>query len=112
MFRIGQKIVCVDASKHPHNWRAPSILREGAIYTVKGFEKAFQTGIELIVLEESNVPTGWFVTSLFPGVKRGPFNYGYRPSRFRPVVEKKNETGMEMLRKLQDPANHQILEDA
>lgn len=65
MFRIGQKVVCVDASDF-----AESYLVEGKIYTVISLTGRFLPGLILVDAED---PGGWAAW------------------RFRPVVERKTD---------------------
>lgn len=65
MFRVGQKVVCVDAQ--PQYSYEPSPLTEGAIYTV-----AFSDDIMGVLLAELNPPADYI---------------SFNPIRFRPVVE-------------------------
>lgn len=80
MFRIGQKVVCVDDKEaHPStilSGGSPTGLVKGQIYTVTktGIEHPLDlTGTPCITLAE--MPSPW----------------GYRQTRFRPLVEKKTD---------------------
>ena len=96
MFRIGQKVVCVNAA----NRHAGKIIRgyrvtadlngltEGAVYTVRGFGTAWTDGSSTILLGELHRPP-------FLGVEQG-----YVVSRFRPVVEKSTDAGMAILKEI------------
>jgi hypothetical protein len=68
-FRVGQKVACVDASSHN---TSNSTLREGAVYTVTGFD-----------------PKG----RLYLDGARHLRNAltGFNAYRFRPVVERKTD---------------------
>lgn len=83
-FRVGQRVVCVDASCRPgYDWkgRAP---KEGSIYTVVGFSKPRIGDYDCIVLAEISHP------------------WGYRASRFRPIVERK--TSIEVFQRMLNPS--------
>lgn len=92
-FRVGQKVVCVDASPKPTlgiAWTFESLpIREGEIYTIVGTET--RGGFLGVYLHEvkSNGP---------------PFNDGgersFWPFRFRPIIEKKTDISIftEMLK--------------
>jgi hypothetical protein len=74
-FRVGQKVVCVDArglSGKP--WAYP---KKGEVYTVDGYAKHWMGG-EGVVLRE--------VVNIFRGSPQ-PF----AASRFRPVVDRKTD---------------------
>lgn len=94
MFRVGQKVVCVDArnvrkySKWPiREGSTLDGLSEGLVYTIRAIG-SFR-GVPCIWLDE---------------IVRMPDLYGeagYHPARFRPVVERKTDIGWahEILRK-------------
>lgn len=89
MFRIGQKVVCVDDECAPGRawvrWGPPKL---GAVYTVAA------TGLNSI----NGAGTCIAVEEI-----KGQ----YRASRFRPVTERKTETGMAILREILDRESHQ-----
>lgn len=96
-FRIGQKVVCVDASVH-----GPDSIRlcKGAIYTVGDIDPARDRfdEIGLIVCEiEMKRHNGWSAS--------------FRASRFRPVVERKTDISIftEILRKASKPARGPVV---
>ena len=68
MFRVGQKVVCVDAS------RFEQYLDEGRVYTITSINAPYLR----VDCRSANV-TG------------GPDDYGYDASRFRPIVERKTD---------------------
>lgn len=76
-FRVGQKVVCVDASGLP-SFMAKLI--EGKIYTVRGFVlgicRDWSIGDGVTLMEMKNPPTPC-----------GQEN-GFDPSRFRPIVDR------------------------
>jgi hypothetical protein len=87
-FRIGQKVVCIDAQcAAGFDWYGfpPT---EGAVYTVAGFGRNPVYGHEVIKIAELGHP------------------WGYKPRRFRPVVERKTDISFahEILRKASKPA--------
>jgi hypothetical protein len=76
-FRVGQKVVCVDASGLTTN-RPLSI---GAVYTIRElYDDPFNgLGVMLEEIINSMCSTG---------------EYGYRSVRFRPIVERKTDISM------------------
>lgn len=103
---VGQKVVCVNNAdtmmRKWHSKHTKPVL--GGVYTIAGFGESVYKGYVVIYLAE--------ITNII--VTRGIRYYdcGYNIMRFRPVQERSTETGMEILRKLQDPTNHRQLEDA
>lgn len=85
MFRVGQKVVCVDADGSLE-------LKEKAVYTIK---KVFAYGPSLWrgKIRMNNAILLWEVA---PSHSYDSF----APERFRPVQEKGTETGMAILRGL------------
>ena len=82
MFRVGQKVVCVDASIRYQNppWNKPIPLVKGRVYTIRGSENG--GGVLGVYLFEtkSNLPP-------FPdGSERS-----FCADRFRPIVERKTD---------------------
>lgn len=81
-FKIGQKVVCVNASPGKA-CACPSNLTEGAIYTVSGFSEATDGDIGVIVAEAEPLgsclnPQGYVL-----------MHVGWLPMRFRPLIERK-----------------------
>lgn len=89
-FYVGQKVVCVDDSPA----RSGSLRRVilNAIYTVDGIDPETKTGIYLLEIPNDPIPPG--VAWKFP--------IGWSRDRFRPLTEKKTDTGMAMLREILD----------
>ena len=88
MFRVGQKVVCVDASYYGPN---SSRLREGTIYTIAhiGAEEDCEGEYGVLLVELKTLQAqGW--------------RDGFRASRFRPIQERKTDIGFahEILRKV------------
>ena len=81
---IGQKVVCIDASKQPHTVEelskdCPNWVTEGKTYTVRGFQDAdFVVGV---LLEEIVNPIRYF--SLIGKARESAF----ATWRFRPLQE-------------------------
>lgn len=73
VFRVGQKIICINASPFafgwPNPWAVGEELTDGTIYTVLAVD-----GDAIQIME----------------IKR-PFRWGYAASRFRPIVERKTD---------------------
>ncbi len=89
MFRIGQKVVCIQA-ENPLTagmaWnRACDIPQIGTVYTVRGLGQ--QYGLPALRLHEI-IWRGW--------VEGGVYSHDgfYWAGRFRPVVEKKTDIGV------------------
>jgi hypothetical protein len=75
MFRVGQKVVCVDIDPNPGRRWAGDILRIDAIYTIVGFEEHV-AGTALVLAEAKNCYR-----------ERMIWYRGYQSRRFRPVVD-------------------------
>ena len=88
-FRVGQKGVCVDAS--PTYVGHPVPLTLGAIYTIETV--VFACGLQGVSLRE--------VKSFADRHHRAEF----LASRFRPLVERKTDTGMAILKSILDEVN-------
>lgn len=88
MFRVGQKVVCIDSptSDVRPPWR--EFPRKGAVYTVRGDRPHFEPSI---LLEEIISDVGW-----------DGYEAGFAARRFRPIVERKTDIGFahEILRKV------------
>jgi len=79
MFRVGQKVVCVDAYSPPGTyWLDEEKITEGGIYTIKSIFPDFRGKI-VVSLNETFRP-------IIDGQLRG-----YRFDRFRPLVERKTD---------------------
>jgi hypothetical protein len=82
-FRIGQKVVCVDASDGVVGASMFSDrLVKGNIYTIRGFNSPDYLNDTLgLLLEEiiGEISTSW------------DEEYGFRQNRFRPIVERKTD---------------------
>ncbi len=90
MFRIGQRIICVDDRFVGENRvfdptftvRCPNLPLKGHVYTVRGFVVPYDgySGTPGILLEEiSNPPCPYF---------EGTFEPSFFPSHFRPLTER------------------------
>lgn len=91
-FRVGQKVVCVDADLDTRSWHSdkPSLfgkLEVGKVYTVARVYQTYgwyrdQKGVgvclELVEVKKTPCPTA-------------PHCNGYNAKRFRPVVERKTD---------------------
>lgn len=89
MFRIGQKVVCVD-DRPREFYQQPTLLVKGQIYTIRGFTESPIDGAGLL-LEEIIINAKPFTN----GQERG-----YLPRRFRPAVERKTDTGFSILEEI------------
>ncbi len=96
-FRVGQRVVCVDAEAHgrytpwAHSGELDG-LRRGAIYTIRKI--GIYNESPIVLLEEISRPT------------RGGWEHygeiGYHPARFRPIVERK--TSIEVFQRMLNPS--------
>lgn len=103
MFRVDQRVVCVDDGPAFDGWVTP--LVKNRIYTVSGFSDVdgrWGPGVYLYGID--NTPRKTVVDGIRFRMD------GFCASRFRPVQEKKTDIGL--LTALLNPANHKVLEDA
>jgi|GEM_PF-6401882 len=84
MFRVGQKVVCVRPD-------ALGILVARRVYTISHFSYGYDNGP--LALHLCEVSTGHYRP-------RGLGERGFAPDRFRPVVEKKTDTGFAILEEI------------
>ncbi|MXN46082.1 hypothetical protein GR138_12865 [Shinella kummerowiae] len=110
-FRVGQKVVCVDAAfwdeQLPQGTQLVGDLdglQLGAVYTVREIMISPTWLIPLVLLEEIERPHS-FIGGRY-------FESGFDPKRFRPVVERGIEKGMSILRELLNKQNQPVREDA
>jgi hypothetical protein len=104
-FRVGQKVVKIPgtgkAGGHPD---LPSLVN-GAVYTIRDIDwrAAHIHGTPTIRVEEVTGPV--IETTV------GPFEPGYSPKVFRPVVERKTDISFahEILRKASKPARGPVV---
>lgn len=90
---VGQEVVCVDLVDLFNPWHKSAPLIIGGVYKIT----------------ELNI--GAHTNELYFGVNDGTKRL-WLARCFRPLATRSTETGMEILRKLQDPANHKYREDA
>jgi hypothetical protein len=95
MFRLGQKVVCVDddiVGKNPTSIIPPHLPKLHQVYTVRGFIKS-DDGREFVYLCEIVNPI------------RNNHEPAFAPFRFRPIVERKTDISFahEILRKANAP---------
>lgn len=88
MFRVGQKVVCVDAS----GAASPFIIK-GGIYTIAGFDARRASN--------SDRP-GLFLAEV-DSTDRGRYYGSFLANRFRPVVERK--TDISIFKAMLNPSN-------
>ena len=93
-FHVGQKVVCVDDCHLGYGRRVPDLdwIVKGEIYTVSC--TPFLNGWGNFAIHLTERPN-----------KRA--KTGFHISRFRPVIERKTETGMAILREIIDRESHQ-----
>jgi len=101
MFRVGQKVACIN-DRMNHGGQRPSGYNypiEGTVYTIRDIF-ADEFGRELVRLCE--VKNGQENTRL------GFIEPGFDASHFRPVVSRKTDTGMAILKKLLQPKPERV----
>lgn len=88
MFRVGQRVVCVDNKNKPgHSWVYNDSPTQGAVYTIVRI--TMECGYEsLILAEHERHPRSKYA--------------GYDARRFRPIVERK--TSIEIFKKMLVPS--------
>lgn len=106
MFRVGQKVVCVDDGG-PGQWAPESRLTVGGVYTIKELGRAVADAPGVRLFER--------VLSSQPGrvgsFSKKPFSDNfYMASRFRPVVERK--TDISIFTKMLTPKTRRVQERA
>ena len=74
MFRVGQKVVCIDAK--PRKRGHVARLTEGSVYTISKLGPGDNDGAELFLVEMGAISHPWF---------------GFYADRFRPAVERKTD---------------------
>jgi hypothetical protein len=98
MFKKSERIICVDGSP-PFILGIPLLFgsspKEKSIYTVRGYNPGGYLLVEEIVSGPS-----WHVLGFYEG--------GWRPSRFRKIVERK--TSIEIFTKLLNPTPEKVQE--
>lgn len=94
-FHVGQKVVCVDASANTFSGIKPRLV-EGAIYTVGALEDRWD-GLAIDLIE---VPVN---------AEELAMHSAYNSNRFRPLIERKTDTGMAVLKKLLKTKPHDEL---
>ena len=92
-FHVGQKVECVDDTPHPRGALAwtykNTVLKKGTVYTIRGTETGGGVlGIYLYEVKSDAPP--------FPDGRERSFCH----TRFRPIVERKTDTGIEILKKI------------
>lgn len=80
MFRVGQKVVCVDAKPRLELGNLPTLLTEGQVYTIATIG-TYWGGACGVTLQEITMPA------------MGNYRYksGWPVDRFRPAVERKTD---------------------
>jgi hypothetical protein len=101
MFRVGQKIVCVDSRSGSGRWTDNDGPVEGSIYTVR---RCFVDGDGDAILHLAEIARGPVAR-----MRHGD-NAGYSATRFRPIVERK--TDISIFTKMLTPSDKKIGADA
>jgi hypothetical protein len=78
-FRVGQKVVCIDASGGALNWGGKRRPVLGAVYTVRS------------VYRQEDEPEGILLEEIINQLHPCGDEYGFRARRFRPIVERKTD---------------------
>ena len=94
-FRVGQKVICVDAAD-THTGDLSELI-EGSIYTIRWhgpfeWRGVKENCVQLVEIVERPVMSGKKIVY--------SIDQPFRASRFRPVVERKTDTGMAILRQI------------
>lgn len=94
-FRVGQKVVCVDANCDPNRmFLYSAALVEGEVYTIRE-----------ILNDDFGVP-GVFLEEVIGAARLSDGKeFGFYARRFRPLVERKTDTGMAILKSVLDEVN-------
>jgi len=103
MFRIGQKVAFIGIVRSFHQWShlPAASLKIGSVYTVRNLEPAWIPlfGFPGLRIEEDVFePVQWMGRLIEPS---------HPHFRFRPVIERKAETGMAILREILDRESYQ-----
>lgn len=99
-FRVGQKVVCVDDTWVNPYWikNTPNKPLLGAVYTIRCI-RAGRRGCSVLIEEISNP------------LHSSGIELGFYARRFRPLVERKTDTGMSILKSiLADAENYKVKE--
>ena len=97
MFHIGQKVVCVNDHYTPGSWDRgrPNLARAGVVYTVRTvcmWPYANAPMLAITLHEVINPVLLWDTGHTL--------EYAFAAHRFRPVVEKKTDAGMAILKEI------------
>lgn len=103
-FHVGQQVVCIDDNPNDGlTWCKGSSPKIGEIYTIRGF---------LISPSDGGIPCVRLHEIINRCFRHGVWyeNCGYALYRFRPLIEKKTDTGMAILKKIaSDVTKKQII---
>lgn len=97
-FRIGQKVVCVD-DNFSGGYGDEIAPKKGEIYTIRWLGYDEDSVCRLVEIRNKRRP---YVVNGTITVSENAFF----TRRFRPVVEKSNDAGMAILKKLLEPTHH------
>lgn len=96
-FRVGQKVVCVS-----DDWEEEypgTLVRKGDILTIS----------RMLLCDEGKTVLLEFVEAFSP--ETDEWSAGYDAAAFRPLVERKTDTGMAILKSiLEDAENYKVIE--
>jgi hypothetical protein len=99
LFRVGQKVVCVDASGRRPWWDDEAPI-EGRVYTIaRIFFDIDCEVLEFVELKRCQRSRGWHGCDI-----------GYDARRFRPIVERK--TDISVFTKMLTPKKRELVRDA
>lgn len=103
-FRVGQKVVCVDDLTNFECGKLAELHR-GRVYTVRkvGLQDVAGDLKPAVWLEEARRDSDWII---FPGHELQIVDFGFRASRFRPVVERK--TDISIFKALLTPSKEKV----
>ena len=103
-FTVGQKVVCIDALTNSRTIKLPE-LEEGGVYTIRKigvqeipdvFEPELSVWLEGVTREVLSSKDLSIICD----------DFGFRPSRFRPVVERK--TDISVFKAMLNPSKEQV----
>lgn len=87
-FHVGQKVVCVDDGFKPELFYSDDVMpRRGEVYTIRDLEQI--KGYPLLRVCE--------IRNKVRSYAHGRYECAFHRARFRPIVEKKTDTGFAIL---------------
>ena len=109
-FQVGDKVVCVndswpgDENDRPFYDNAP---KSGEVYTIRDIGPSFLEGTRWAFLDTPKICVRLVEIRNQIDPRLG-VEWNFRASRFRPVVERKRKTSIEVFRKLLAPSKERV----